>query len=89
MRDILLFLVGLVVAPGVTAIGVAATRLCRTASDLSPGSRRARAVGCVCSRGRNFWGLREALRGTCEVTLGCPVFQHHPEARPGMYIRRK
>lgn len=88
MRDALMFLTGLVIVPAGTVLVLAVIRVRRGGSGLSPGSEAARALGCECPRGSNLWGLREALRGSSVVVVGCPVFQHHPDARPGMYIKR-
>lgn len=88
MRDALLFLTGLVIVPAGTVLVLAGIRVRRGASDLSPGSKAARALGCECPRRSNLGGLREALRGSSVVVTGCPVFRHHPEARPGMYIKK-
>lgn len=79
------FVVGLVVIPAVMVCVGVVVRARRGSSDLSPGSKAARRLGCVCSRRRNLWGHREALSGVCEVTAGCPVLMHHPDRRRAMY----
>lgn len=86
MNGVGLFLAGLVGAPVIAVVGAGAVLWLRGGgSGLSPGSGPARRLGCLCPRRRNLWGLRESLRGTCELAPGCPVFEHHPDVRERMY----
>jgi hypothetical protein len=82
------FLSGIVGLPVAVTVGVAALRAAVGRSGLEPGSRRARALGCECTRVRNVWGLREALRGSAVVRVGCPVLAHHPDRMRDVYNGR-
>lgn len=75
------FAVGLVVVPVVVVAAVTVWQARRIRKPVPPGSREARRIGCACPRVRNWWGLREAVCGRCDVALGCPVLAHRPERR--------
>lgn len=77
------FLLGLVGVPGVTLVVAAVIRARRDRAPIPPGSRAARVLGCTCPRRGNWLGVREALRGECLVSAGCPVLAHRPERRRG------
>lgn len=57
------------------------TRAVSEKGDCAPGSREARAKGCVCPRGKNWFGYREGAVGTSYLARGCPVIDHHPKLR--------
>lgn len=73
------FLIGLVGVPCVVLVAGGIVRWRRDRVHAPPGSRAARWLGCTCSGWRNWFGAREAVRGTCVVASGCPVLAHRPE----------
>jgi hypothetical protein len=81
----LLFASGVVGGTGL-GVGIASWMRVREDGDpLAPGTRLSQARGCLCSRRRNWGGVREALTGRAVLTVGCPVLAHHPAARERMY----